>query len=163
MKEIYKTIEDYPNYEVSNLGNVRNKKTGRVLRPSVDKDGYLYVQLYNDNKPKTFRIHRLVTSTLIPNPENKKEVNHINGDKTNNCVSNLEWCTRSENVSHAYRAGLKFHSGGSPKQKVRCIETGQIFESQHQASRYFGCAVTQIRQSILNEWGCKGYHFELVD
>lgn len=162
MKETYKIIKDYPNYEVSSEGRVRNTKTGRILRPNLNEGGYQQVNLYLDRKPKLFRVHRLVASTFIPNPENKRTVNHINGDKTDNRVDNLEWASDSENVSHAFRAGLKFHSGGVPKQRVRCIETGQEFESQHHAARYFCCDSGSIRQSIHTGCRCKGYHFKII-
>lgn len=161
MKEHWKIIEDYPNYEVSNLGTVRNIKTGCVLRPIVDD--YLRVDLCKDGKHKSKRIHRLVAEAFIPNPENKRTVNHISGDKTDNRVENLEWATHSENMKHAFRTGLNHHGGGLPKQKVRCIETGQIFESQLHAAKYFGVCQGSIRSSIHR--GCKvlkKYHFELI-
>lgn len=160
--EIYKVISDYPNYEVSNLGNVRNKKTRKVLSPGRLKNGYLMVCLRKDNKRKMFGVHRLVATTFIPNPENKPQVNHINGRKIDNCVSNLEWNTHSENNIHSIKTGLRTKTG-KPKQKVRCIETNQIFESQLQASKYFGCLQGSIRDSIYK--GCKvlkQFHFELV-
>ena len=163
--EIYKVISDYPTYEVSNMGNVRNIKTGRVLKPGKDKSGYLMVWLWNENGKKVFKVHRLVANAFIPNPEIKPCVNHIDGCKSNNYVSNLEWCTSGENQSHAYRIGLKFHSdkAGSPKQRVRCIETGQEFESQLDAGKYFGCHPASIWQSIhKGHRVLKQFHFELV-
>lgn len=159
-EEIWKIIEDYPNYEVSNLGRVRNIKTGRVLRLSLQKDGYQHVSLCLKGKIKHTLIHRLVANAFIPNSENRKEVNHISGIKTDNRVENLEWNTRSENVYHSYKTGLK---EGPSKQKIRCVETNQIFESQNQASKYFGCIQGSISQSIRK--GCKvlkKYHFESV-
>lgn len=157
-EEIWRTIEDYPTYKVSNLGQVRNIKTGRVLRPSRDAGGYLRVILCLNGKPKSHLIHRLVATAFIPNPENKRTVNHISGDKTNNCVDNLEWNTYSENIKHAFKMSLKIN----PKQKIRCIETGQTFESYLQASKYFGCGPGSIWGSVTKGWRCKGYHFKLV-
>ena len=90
--EEYKPILDYPDYEVSNLGNVRNIKTGRILKPR-NNDGYYRVLLNNKNK----RIHRLVALTFLPNPDNKTDVDHIDRNRTNNVVSNLRWVSRSEN------------------------------------------------------------------
>lgn len=162
MSEQWKLIEDYPNYEVSNMGRVRNTKTGRILRLVVNEWGYLHVTLCKDGKMKRFLVHRLVATTFIQNPENKSQVNHINGIKTDNRVENLEWVTNSENQQHAIRTGLRTKSG-SPKQKVRCIETGQEFESQHDAARYFGCNSGSIHVSIYKRCGVKGkYHFELA-
>lgn len=165
MKEQWKDIENYPNYQVSNLGNIRNRLTGKFKKPSMSKDGYLVVHLWKKDKMKTFKIHRLVATTFIPNSENKRTVNHINGCKTDNYVSNLEWNTDSENVKHAFQTGLNFHSdkSGNLKQKVRCIETGQVFESQLSASEYFGCNHGSIQQSIHKGYRVlKKYHFELV-
>lgn len=162
MEETYKTIKDYPNYEVSSGGRVRNTKTGRVLRPSLNTGGYQHVGLPTNGKPKSHYIHRLVASAFIPNPENKRTVNHIDGDKTNNRVDNLEWCDDGENQKHAYRTGLKHPSGGSPKQKVRCVETNQIFESLRQTSEYFDCGVANVHCSIHSGCRCKGYHFKII-
>lgn len=159
MIEVYKTIEDYPNYEVSNLGNVRNIKTGRVLRPSMNKGGYQYVGLCLNRKSKIHLIHRLVATAFIPNLNDKRTVNHINGIKTDNRVENLEWTTDSENMKHAYKTGLN----QNPKQRVRCIETGQEFESISSAARYFGCIKGNIHHSIHKGYKVhKKYHFEHV-
>jgi hypothetical protein len=90
-------------YEVNEHGEVRNIKTKHVLTPCANKKGYLKINL---NK-KSFFIHRLVAKAFIPNPENKPFVNHIDGNKANNNVNNLEWVTNSENMIHAYKNGLR--------------------------------------------------------
>lgn len=112
MKEIWKAIKDYEGkYEVSNLGRVKSlerksrlnrKIKERILAPREHTGGYLRVQLSR----KDFYIHRLVAETFIPNPENKSQVNHIDGNKRNNRVDNLEWNTPLENNLHAIRTGL---------------------------------------------------------
>ena len=159
-QEIWRKINGFPNYEVSNLGNVRNKKTGRVLRPSKDGCGYSQVILCKDGKGNQFKVHRLVATAFIPNPKNKKEVNHIDGNKSNNYVDNLEWNTHSENQQHSIKTGLRTKSG-LPKQKCRCIETNQEFESLLSASKYFSCDHGSIRNSIHTGHKVKGkYHFE---
>jgi len=96
--EEWKHILDYENYEVSNLGNVRNKKTGRILK-SYDKGGYAVISL-SKTKGKLFQIHRLVCQAFIPNPENKPQVNHKDKNGLNNNVSNLEWNSHQENSIH---------------------------------------------------------------
>lgn len=112
MKEIWKTIQGYENrYEVSNLGRVKSleridrynrKIEEKILAPRKHTGGYLRVQL----SKKDFYIHRLVAEAFIPNPENKSQVNHIDGNKRNNRVDNLEWNTPLENNLHAIRTGL---------------------------------------------------------
>lgn len=105
-KDTFKTIKDFPNYEVSNTGLVRNKKRQRILKPSPNGFGYYQVGLYREGKQKFLRVNRLVALAFIPNPLGKPYVNHINGRTTDNNVSNLEWCTQKENVRHAYDTGL---------------------------------------------------------
>lgn len=83
--------------------------TNRALKLGEDKDGYLRLNLIIDRKRKTVHVHTLVAELFIPNTENKPQVNHKDGNKKNNCVENLEWCTARENISHAHRAGL--HNG----------------------------------------------------
>lgn len=118
-EEIWRDIKGYEGlYQVSNLGRVRSLqfvnnrykvRTPRlkVLKPSYDKYGYLMLGLCKDGKHKNVHPHRLVAEAFIPNPENKPQVNHIDGNKINNCVNNLEWCTHGENQKHAHRIGIK--------------------------------------------------------
>lgn len=97
-------------YEVNTLGEVRSRKTGhyRKLKPKLNKHtGYKYVNLYNKDESVTRSLHRLVAMAFIPNPENKPEVNHINEEKTDNSVSNLEWVTSHENNEHSKYKRLK--------------------------------------------------------
>lgn len=110
MLEIWKDIEGYSGqYQISNKGNVksfkRNQK-GVNLKPQISGQGYLAVSLLTEGKAKWHKVHRLVALAFLENPENKQEVNHLDGDKTNNCVENLVWANRSENTKHAYDAGL---------------------------------------------------------
>lgn len=91
--ETFVKIEGFENYEVSNLGKVRNIKSGKILKPQPDKDGYLRLGLYENNKKKKLFLHRIIATTFIDNPEGKPCVNHIDENKLNNDLSNLEWCT----------------------------------------------------------------------
>lgn len=102
MDEVWTEIVDYPNYQVSNFGNVKNVKRNKYLKPDKDKDGYLNYKLYNNGESKTFKAHRLVALNFIQNTQNKPHVNHIDGVKTNNNVENLEWVTQQENERHKY-------------------------------------------------------------
>lgn len=122
MEEIWKDVNGYE-YQVSNKGNVRSKDKhqffwnsvkncervlkGRLLKPYKYESGYLIVTLYKNGKPKPILVHRLVAETFIENPLNKKEVNHIDCDKGNNNVSNLEWVTPKENMQHAIKNNLR--------------------------------------------------------
>jgi len=95
--ERFKAIDGFEDYEVSTWGRIFNTKTGRYIRPEICKKGYLRVDLYNDAGRKHCKVHRLVAKAFIPNPENKPDINHIDGNNQNNSISNLEWVTNKEN------------------------------------------------------------------
>lgn len=177
--EIWKDIKGYENkYQVSNMGNVRSlnyKRTGKIklLNNRLDKDGYLIIDL--NNPRKTCKVHRLVAQHFIDNPENKAEVNHISGIKTDNNVSNLEWCTREENERHAWDNGLcertreiarKNAAIGteSLKKQVKCITTGEIYESTREASRQTGICQSGISACCRNKQKQSGgYKWEYTE
>lgn len=96
-REIWKIIEDYPNYSVSTFGRVKNNRNNHILTHGVNTSGYPSLRISNSSGRKTFRVHRLVATAFIENPDKKEEVNHKDEVKTNNYVENLEWLTRSEN------------------------------------------------------------------
>lgn len=110
MEEIWKDIEGYEGkYQVSNLGNVRslgyrNSKIVRNLQPKLNAN-YLFVHLRKQGVSKFPMVHRLVAKAFIPNPNNYPEVNHKDEDKHNNCVNNLEWCTRTHNITYGTIVG----------------------------------------------------------
>lgn len=115
MQEIWKDIKGYEGlYQVSNLGRVKSLprntknqyKNGIIKKNIILKNGYYFINLYN-NGSKLFTIHKLVAQAFIPNLKNKPCINHIDGNKQNNCVDNLEWCTYSENELHAFNKNLK--------------------------------------------------------
>lgn len=121
MQEIFKQVKDYEGYyEISNIGNVRSTsyKGTRLLKPAKTKRGYLNV-IFCVNQTKVHKlIHRLVAEAFIPNPRNLEQVNHINGNKEDNTVENLEWCTSEYNNQHALNRGLLNRYEDRPEAKL---------------------------------------------
>jgi len=108
--EIWKDVDGYENYyRVSNNGKVLSviKSKHIILKQRVTKYGYCAVNIRNEQNKRNVSVHRIVAIAFIPNPENKREVNHKDGIKTNNSIENLEWVTRSENCYHSYKTGLR--------------------------------------------------------
>lgn len=106
IQEIWKDVLGYEKYEVSNLGNVRRKASGRLLKKWTNCYGYPMVSMsIGCKKNKSIALHRLVGIAFIPNPENKPQVNHIDSNRLNPNVENLEWCTAKENTQHAIKNG----------------------------------------------------------
>ena len=99
--ENWKKVAGFETYSVSDRGNVRNDKTGRILKPGTNTHGYLFVNLKKNNKSSIKDVHRLVSLAFIPNLENKKYVDHINNYKTNNKLENLRWATAQQNQQNS--------------------------------------------------------------
>ena len=141
LNEIWRDIPDYPNYQISNLGNVRNIKFGRIIKPGINKCGYLHVSLYNNYGQKTFDIHRLVANAFIPNSNNYPQVNHKDEDKQNNCVNNLEWCSAQYNTEYSKaKQVLQFDLNGN------YITT---WKSTHEIERQLGIDQANISRCCL--------------
>lgn len=157
--EIFKDIVKFENkYQISNTGKVRNKKTGLILKPKYNQKGYQYVNLsVNRYKSVKWYIHRLVGFHFIQNPENKPQINHIDGNPSNNVVENLEWVTNEENQRHAVLHNLHFQgeehrsskfTNESVKLLPKLIEIGF---SVTDINKLTGVAIQNLRKIILGK------------
>ena len=171
MEEEWKPIKGYEGlYEVSNTGKIKSFQRGkiRILYPRKTPRGYLHVILSKNKVNKDLRVHRLVASAFIPNPLNKPEVNHIDGNKDNNNVDNLEWATRGENMNHAVKMGLcdeRIKKRSCPV-IVFDMDGNFIgkFSSQTMAAKYLGVGRSSISETLCGkrEIAC-GYRFERIN
>ena len=172
-QEIWRDIAGYDNmYQVSNLGRIKSlprkmkasigfaSVRGRIMKPAIDSKGYLRCALSKDNVLRTFKVHRLVAAAFIPNPNNYPQINHINGDKRDNRVENLEWCNNSMNQIHAYRLGLNPPHRANEK---KCVlikgDEKWEFNSISEAANFLGYKQAAcLRQSLGKQVGkAKGY------
>lgn len=146
----------YQNYIITKEGSIISKYTGKQVYVHVNKKGYNFVRLYVDGKSKTYLVHRLVAQLYIPNPDNKPEVNHKDGNKSNNNDWNLEWSTSQENVDHAVAVGLIPLGDARPNAKFSDEEIREIrqirnlgWTYQHIAT-YLDCSYQTI-EKICNK------------
>lgn len=159
-EERWSVSAEYPQYEVSDLGRIRH--IGGVARKTRNTAGYSYVCIRQGGKAHNVRLHRLIASAFIPNPENKPHVNHKDGDKSNNAADNLEWCTASENERHKVNMlGIK-QKPPIRQTAVICVETNRAFQSikdaaeqMHINGKHIGEAATGKRKTAC------GYHWRV--
>ena len=177
MEEKWKTIEGYPNYQVSSLGrvkslNYRRTKKEKILKLIKNRNGYLQVNLCKGKKKKNMYIHRLVASAFVQNNSIfNTEINHIDECKTNNCASNIEWSTREHNVNFGTRnerarIAISKANTNNPKRSkaVLCIETNQIYPSINEVSRRLGFSKGNVSSCCRGEINtCGGYHWKYVE
>ena len=170
MNEIWKDIEEYEGlYQVSNLGRVRSFISNKILRFGVNPDGYLFVHLYINKSKKYIGVHRIVASAFLDNYEDLPEVNHIDSDKKNNSVLNLEWVTREQNMKHYYstetfkKVNLRNSGEGNQNAKLKFNEVQLIKKLRSEynikvktLSWLFNVSVSQIERIIYNkQWNKK--------
>ena len=172
MTEKWKNISGWSEkYQISSAGRIRSinyKRTGqaRILNGFTKVNGYQTISFREGgagSKQRRFMVHRLVAESFIPNPDNKKYVNHKDGNRENNDVSNLEWCTRSENERHKiYTLG---HTSGSciPPKQVICVETGEIFPSVTAAARSIGVCQESVSSALRGKSKTSGgFHWKYL-
>lgn len=174
MKEIWKPIINYEEkYEISNLGNVKSlpKRNGHrlskemILKSNKRPNGYYVVCLSKDKKTKNYYIHRLVAQAFISNPQNYKEVNHKDGNKQNNNVDNLEWCSRKQNIDHALKNGLRIMPKGEQVYNARKVyqyaldgKLIKIWKCVADIAREFNISASNIICCCLNKPKYKTSH-----
>lgn len=172
MEEIWKDIKGYEGlYQISNLGRVKSfhRDSERILKNRNSSGGYQTLILTKNKTSKNFLVHRLVAESFIPNPESKKEVNHIDEDKTNNRVDNLEWMNHIENSMFGTRnERSSINRFGNPKtgRQVRAkFLNGEekIYGTIREASRQLGLSNTGIRNHCKNKKIFRGVYLEYID
>lgn len=148
---MWKDIIDWENlYEVNEYGDVRNKKTNKLIKGDTNNAGYQRVCLYNGNKKKRMFRHRLVAIHFLTNDKNLEQVNHIDGNKKNNHVSNLEWCSQKENELHK----IKLLKSENYKPFEVEYDNGykEVFELKSDLAEKLGLSKTTIKHWLQNKY-----------
>ena len=158
MEEEWKDITHFDGFQVSNDGRVRNKH-GRILKGSVNNNGYQMVHLRTKDKNKLCTVHRLVAEAFISNPDNLPQINHKDENKANNSVENLEWCTGKYNVNYGTR---NERAGKIRGYMVYCVELNKTFNSMVEAEKETGAKqIAKACRGIYSHSG--GYHWKFVE
>jgi hypothetical protein len=160
---MWKDIEGFENYKINENGEIVNKRTNHTLKHSINEKGYHKVILQKDNKKHKTGVHRLVAKAFIPNPNNYREVNHIDENKDNNNYKNLEWCNREQNIAHSIKSGKFIITQVAQYDKNNQLI--KIFNSCSEAERETGIPRTHICRCALGRYGYKtagGYIWKSV-
>lgn len=164
--EVWIPLKDFPLYEVNQYGEIRNRKTKHIKKPHKDNWGYHQVKLSQGkrNSACSKTVHRLVADTFYDGDHSGLQVNHIDGDKTNNHITNLEFVTGSSNVKHAYDIGIRKPSGGrGPIRKIRIVETGLVFDNMAECARFINGDSGNVSRCVRDPHRTyKGYHYEAI-
>lgn len=162
MNELWVVVPHFPIYAVSDLGRVLNQKSKRILQPGLAGKGYLVVNLSRGPIRQMHYVHILVAQAFCYKPPGLVEVNHKDLDKSNCASYNLEWVTHLQNVRHAAEAG-RYANNGTPKTAVRVVETGGVYESQHECARALGLSQAAIWMCMNGQRRSHGgFTFEYV-
>lgn len=159
-------FRDYTNYIVYSDGRIYSKIRKKFMTNKIMKDGYCRMELYKDNKPKMYNVHRMVAEIFVPNPLNKPFVNHVDGNKQNNNCLNLEWVTQKENIEHAYKTGLskKQLPNTGPLCKKICMYVNdnliKVFPSISEVKRQLGYQRHAISKACKSGHEYKGYFWK---
>jgi hypothetical protein len=153
--------KEFNSYEASSEGRIRNSKTGRIMKTSINKRGYEQVCLRKDKQQHVVRVHRIIADAFYDGGHADLDVNHKDGNKLNNRSDNLEFCTRQANIRHAFDNGLKTPSR---QKKVRVVETGNVYDSIRACGRDIGCNQSDICKCLNGKSPhVKGFHFEYME
>lgn len=169
MREIWKKINGYGDYEVSNFGAIKSFKyekiNGSIMHPAPTKKGYLRIKLGDGKISKTFSVHRLVCENFLPNDEDEKIINHKNGLKYDNRLENLEWVTHSENVRHSFNELGRV--AGRKKQVIQYDKNNNLvreWEAISDASNALNISPSSISQCCTKiRKSCGGFIWKFLD
>lgn len=156
-----KVIESFPNYIITDSGVIYSKKSNKIMKQHLDKDGYLVLNLSNNGIKKQCRVHRLVAITFIPNPEGLATVNHINHNKLDNRVTNLEWLSNYDNAKDGCKYAPKFFGEKATAAKLTQAQADQIRLdyangiSRKELAQQYKITTASIGNVINNKTYCK--------